>query len=287
LAFGVFNEDGELAYFDDIRAEGNEGIRFVITNEKPITLGLETLSASKTGQSGQYTLLVTSNLETKGYHIGSFPFAISKSIQGQDRIHLYQTTFPVDNGTIVRAELKVSGDTDLELCISDEKGTLSCSKGKEEDEERVALTFFNGGIATVIVEVENKEGPPLAGIFYDLSVNTKGLERMIETLPYSATGNMTQTDAEEKKWHWYQIASPVPAGTVISASLSVSEKANMDITIFVDRDTISYGNIHGIGGNEHAELTIEKDSKVFVLIDNVEGEGNYSLTVTSTVPTKL
>lgn len=219
-----------------------------------------------------------------GFVISAFPFTTSKTIHGQGKVHIYQTSFPVNAGTIVEAVLKESGDAVAALYIFDEGRTLNCSKkGKIKGEEAAALTFFNGGRASIIVELTKPYGS------YALSVDTKGVERLIETLPYTSppeAGYMSQTDAEGEKWHWYQIASPVSAGTVISANLSVTGNANMDVTIFVDRDTVSYGANHGIGENEHAELTIEKDSKVYVIIDNVEGEGNYSLTVTSTIPTK-
>ncbi|MBI2560070.1 MAG: hypothetical protein HYW14_02925 [Planctomycetes bacterium] len=284
MALGIFNEDGTLAYSNNTKNGGNESIRFVITNEKLITIAVETVATPQTNQPVQYTLSVTSNPEEKGYFIESFPFITSRPVQGQEKVHIYQTVFPVDNGTIVGAWLKASKDAELELYISDEKGTLNCSrKGKGNGEEEAALTFFNGGKASIIVEMKNQEGAPKAGGSYALSVNTKGVERLIETLPYTASDFMSQTDAEGEMWHWYQISSSIPAGATISADLSIKGKADMDLTIFVDRGTISYGANHGIGEDECAELTVEKDSKVYVIIDNVEGEGNYSLTVTSPV----
>ena len=217
--------------------------------------------------------------DAPGLVISAFPFTTLKTIHGQEKVHIYQTSFPVDAGTIVEAVLKESGDAVTALYISEERGTLNRSKkGKIKGEEGAALTFFNGGKASIIVELNDKDRTSGS---YALSVNTKGMERLVETLPYTSSGYMSQTDAEGGKWHWYQISSPVSAGTVISANLYVTGNANMDVTIFVDRDTVSYGANHGVGENEHAELTIEKDSKVYVIIDNVEGEGNYSLTITS------
>lgn len=286
LALGIFGDNGTLAYSNNTKNGGNENIRFVITNKQPIAVAVETVTAPQTGNTGQYTLSVTSNSEEKGYLIESLPFTTSKLIQGQERVHIYQTTFPVDNGTIVGAGLKAIEDAELVLYISDEEGTLNYSKSIGKGEEEAALTFFNGGMATIIVEVNPVKSKEDQYGSYALSVNTKGVERIIENLPYTASGYMSQIDTEGKRWHWYQIASTVPAGTVISANLSVTGKANMDVTIFVDRHTISYGNNHGIDEDEHAELAIGKDSKVYVIIDNVEGEGNYSLTVTSAVPAK-
>lgn len=283
LALGIFSRDKTLAYSNSTKNGGDESIRFVITSEKQISVAVETIAAPQTSQSVQYTLSVTSNPEEKGYIIESFPFTASRSIQKHDKIHTYQTLFPVENGTIVGAELKASEGAELALYILDENGILNYAKSKEKGEEEAALTFFNGGKASIIVEEKNRKGRYSP---YALSVNIKGVEQLIETLPYTASGYMSQTDAEGEKWHWYQIASPVPAGTVISANLSVTGKANMDVTIFVDRNIISYGANHGIGENEHAELAIEKDSKVYVIIDNVEGEGNYSLTIISAVHTK-
>ncbi len=224
---------------------------------------------------------ISTTNDEMGFVISAFPFTTSKTIHGQEKVHIYQTSFPVDAGTIVEAALKESGDGIAALYISDAGGTLNYSKkGKIKGEEEAALTFFNGGMASIIVELTKPYGS------YALSVDTKGMERLVETLPYTSSGYMSQTDAEGGKWHWYQIASSVSPGTVISANLSVTGNANMDVTIFVDRDTVTYGANHGVGENEHAELTIEKDSKVYVIIDNLEGEGNYSLTITGTVPTK-
>lgn len=279
LGVGIFNEDGELAYSNDFEDGGDESLRFVITDDKPITALVETIVASQTYQSGQYTLAVTSVVDEKGYLIDSLPFIVSGSISSQEKMHLYQTSFPLDEGTIVGANLKSLDGADLALYLSDDEGTTNYSKSKENGEEEAAMTLINGGRSTIIIDAENKGDKDR---HYVLSVETKGIERFIESLPYTTTGYMSHEDAAGRKLHWYHITPHVPAGSVISANLSITGKANMDLTIFVDRDTISYGASHGIGENESAELAIEKDSKVYVIVDNVEGEGDYSLTITST-----
>lgn len=288
LGLGIFGEDRTLAYSNNTKNGGSESVRFVITNKKPITIAVETLAVPQTGNFGQYTLTVTTNPEEKGYFIESFPFTTSRPFQGQEKIHVYQTTFTVDKGTIVVATLKSPESAGLALYISDGEGTLNSSIYKGTDEKEAAMTFLNGGKASIIIESgAGSPDSPLrtqdSGLKYALSVNTKGVEYVIETLPYATSGYMSRIDAEGENWHWYQIASPVPAGAVITANLSVPEKANMDVTIFVDKDTISYGADRGIGENESAELLIKKDSKVYIIVDNVAGEGNYSLIVTSAI----
>lgn len=299
LGLGIFGEDRTLAYSNNTKNGGSEGVRFVITNKKPITIAVETLAVPQTGNFGQYTLTVTTNPEEKGYFIESLPFTTSRPFQGQEKIHIHQTIFTVDKGTIVVATLKSPESAGLALFISNGEGTLNSSIHKGTDEKEAAMTFLNGGKASIIIEAKNNDAnlslesgvesgesglrTQDSGLKYALSVNTKGVEYVIETLPYAASGYMSKIDAEGENWRWYQIASLVPAGTVITANLSVPEKANMDVTIFVDKDTLSYGASHGIGEKEHAELIIEKDSKVYVIVDNVEGEGNYSLIVTSAI----